>query len=156
MHISEVKLSELAVFSLETDYPSVNIDWKSVYKVRWIVHPKLRLFLFQIKTTIICLMWILQWKTCFRWIIVSSMKWPLSDNTNIENLFLTLNSLYKSWFNKHSLAKSWRKIPSCLQRFNRAFARWRNFTTTTRILQNFVFWSTLGLLLFKPRFDNWI
>ena len=37
--------------------------------------------------------------------------------------------------------------------FNRSFARWRRFTTTTRILQGFAFLSKLGLSLFKPRRD---
>ena len=30
------------------------------------------------------------------------MKRPSSDSTNIENLFLTLKSLYKSWFIKQT------------------------------------------------------
>ena len=36
---------------------------------------------------------------------------------------------------------------------NRPFARWRHFTTTTRILQDFAFLCKLGLWLFKPHRD---
>ena len=38
-------------------------------------------------------------------------------------------------------------------RANRLFARWRHFTTTTRILQGFSLLCKLRLLLFKPRLD---
>ena len=38
-------------------------------------------------------------------------------------------------------------------RANRLFARWRHFTTTTRILQGFALLCKLSLLLFKPRLD---
>ena len=49
----------MVVFTLETENPSetdkpssesVKIDGKQMYKVKGIVHPKLRLFHFQIKT----------------------------------------------------------------------------------------------------------
>ena len=46
----------MAVFKLETDYPIVyhqnpsKLTEKRIDKVRQIVHPKLRLFLFQMKT----------------------------------------------------------------------------------------------------------
>ena len=36
---------------------------------------------------------------------------------------------------------------------NRQFARWRHFTTTTRILRGIAFLDKLGLLLFKPHWD---
>ena len=36
---------------------------------------------------------------------------------------------------------------------NRPLARWRHFTTTTRIAQGFAFLCKLGLLLFNPRWD---
>ena len=45
-----------------------------------------------------------------------------------------------------SLKKSW----------NRLFAQWHHFTITTRILQGFAFLCKLGLLLFKPHWDNLI
>ena len=37
--------------------------------------------------------------------------------------------------------------------YNRPLARWRHFTTTTRILQGFAFLCKLGLLLFNPRWE---
>ena len=37
--------------------------------------------------------------------------------------------------------------------FNRPFALWHHFTTTTRILQGFAFLCKLGRLLFKPHWD---
>ena len=36
---------------------------------------------------------------------------------------------------------------------NRPFARWRHFTTTTRILQGFAFLFKLQLILLKPRWE---
>ena len=40
-----------------------------------------------------------------------------------------------------------------LSSFNRPFAWWNHFTTTTRILQWYAFLCELGLLLFKPCWD---
>ena len=40
-----------------------------------------------------------------------------------------------------------------LLKANRPLARWRHFTTTTRILQGFAFLCKLGLLVFNPRWD---
>ena len=42
---------------------------------------------------------------------------------------------------------------ACQLLAHRPFARWRHFTTTTRILQSFAFLCKLRLLLFKPRWD---
>ena len=48
-----------------------------------------------------------------------------------------------------------RKIPLRTSRGanNRPFARWRHFTTTTRILQDFAFLCKLGLLFSKPHWE---
>ena len=47
----------------------------------------------------------------------------------------------------------WRGLQENHKENNRPFARWHHFTTTTRILQDFVFLCLFGLLLFYPHWD---
>ena len=46
-----------------------------------------------------------------------------------------------------------KKEDSSCAGYNTSFARWRHFTSITRILRGFAFLCKLGIFLFKPHWD---
>ena len=83
----------------------------------------------------------LAWENCY-WLDEASF-WQIRSTTQISWTYVSM-AIWKQGFLLYT-------ITPCS--YNRPFAWWRHFNTTTRILQGFAFLCKLGLLLFKPRWD---